>query len=30
MTATTYRTEMHHRFTLWNQITGTTAMPTTA
>jgi putative transposase len=30
MTATDYRTEMQHRFTTWNQITGTTAMPATA
>jgi putative transposase len=30
LTATEYRTEMHHRFTTWNKITGTTAMPTTA
>jgi putative transposase len=30
MAAPDYRTEMHHRFTVWNQITGTTAMPTTA
>jgi putative transposase len=30
LTATEYRTEMHHRFETWNQITGTTAMPTTA
>ena len=30
LTATGYRTEMHHRFGTWNQITGTTAMPTTA
>jgi putative transposase len=28
MAATEYRTGMHHRFTTWNQITGTTAMPT--
>jgi putative transposase len=26
MTATAYRTEMHHRFTIWNQITGVSAM----
>jgi putative transposase len=30
LTATGYRAEMHHRFGTWNQITGTTAMPTTA
>jgi putative transposase len=30
MTAPDYRTERHHRFTIWNQITGTTAMPTMA
>jgi hypothetical protein len=30
MTATQYRTEMHHRFTTWNQTTGTTTIPTTA
>jgi putative transposase len=30
MTAPDYRTEMHHRFATWNQITSTTAMPTTA
>jgi putative transposase len=30
MTAPDYRTEMQHRFTTWNQITGTTAMPATA
>lgn len=30
LAATEYHTEMHHRFETWNQITGTTAMPTTA
>jgi putative transposase len=30
LTATEYRTEMHHRFETWNQITSTTATPTTA
>jgi hypothetical protein len=30
MTATGYRTEMRHRFGTWNEITGTTAMPTEA
>jgi putative transposase len=30
LTAAEYRTEMHHRFETWNEITGTTAMPTTA
>ncbi|WP_442818499.1 hypothetical protein [Streptomyces sp. NBC_01320] len=25
-----YRTEMRHRFGTWNEITGTTAMPTEA
>jgi transposase-like protein len=30
LTVTEYRAEMHHRFGTWNQITGTTAMPTTA
>ncbi|MFE3906909.1 hypothetical protein ACFXPY_43440 [Streptomyces sp. NPDC059153] len=30
MTATGYRTEMRHRFGTWNEITGTTAMPTKA
>jgi putative transposase len=30
MTAPEYRAEMHHRFTAWNQITSTTAMPATA
>lgn len=29
-TATGYRTEMRHRFGTWNEITGTTAMPTEA
>jgi hypothetical protein len=28
MTTTEYRTEMHHRFATWNEITGTTAIPT--
>ncbi|MFI8304678.1 IS6 family transposase [Streptomyces sp. NPDC085927] len=30
MAAPDYRAEMQHRFTTWNQITGTTAMPATA
>jgi putative transposase len=30
LTATGYRTEMHYRFETWNEITGTTAMSTTA
>jgi putative transposase len=30
LTATEYRTEMHHRFKTWNKITGTTTTPTTA
>ncbi|WP_327249261.1 IS6 family transposase [Streptomyces sp. NBC_01320] len=30
MTATGYRTERRHRFGTWNEITGTTAMPTEA
>jgi putative transposase len=30
MTAPDYRTEMQHRFTVWDQITGTTALPTGA
>jgi hypothetical protein len=30
MTAPHYRTEVQHRFTVWNQITGVAAMPTTA
>ena len=30
LTATEYRTGMHHRYETWNKITGTTAMPTTA
>jgi putative transposase len=30
MAASDYRTEMHHRFTTWNQITDTTALPTGA
>jgi len=28
LTAIEYRTEIHHRFETWNEITGTTAMPT--
>ncbi|MBL3671768.1 IS6 family transposase [Streptomyces sp. M2CJ-2] len=30
MTAPEYRTEMRHRFALWDQITGATALPTAA
>ncbi|MFE7232492.1 hypothetical protein ACFY3J_34165 [Streptomyces sp. NPDC001231] len=30
ITATEYRTEMHHRLETWHEITGTTDMPTTA
>jgi putative transposase len=30
MTTPDYRTEIQHRFTVWNQITGTTALPTPA
>jgi putative transposase len=30
LTAPEYRTEMRHRFTVWNHITGVTAMPTAA
>lgn len=30
MTARRYRFEMMIRFTIWNHITGTTGMPTTA
>ena len=30
LTATEYRTGMHHRFETWNQITSTTTMPTAA
>lgn len=30
MAAPDYRAEMQHRFTTWNQMTGTTAMPATA
>jgi putative transposase len=29
LTDTEYPTEMHHRFETWNEITGTTAIPTT-
>ncbi|MBU3864810.1 IS6 family transposase, partial [Streptomyces sp. 4503] len=30
MTATEYRTQMSTRFTIWDQITGRAALPTTA
>lgn len=30
MTATEYRTERSARFTIWDQITGRAALPTTA
>lgn len=30
MTAPDYRTEMQHRFTIWNRVTGATALPTGA
>lgn len=30
LTATDFRTEMTRRFTLWNQITGSTGLPTAA